>query len=57
MVAFIVIIGLGATLLIVSHHHDSLVAVVNSLLFGTLTLLILLSGWMTVSKVKDNLQA
>lgn len=51
-VAVIVIIGLGTTFFLVSLHHGSLISVVNSLLLGSLSLLILLIGWMAVSKAR-----
>lgn len=55
--AAIVIIGLATTFTLVTLHHQSLMAVVNSLLFGSLILLFLLGGWMAVTKAKDYLQA
>lgn len=53
----IVIIGLVATFALVYHFHNSLVAIINSLLLGSVSLLLLICGWMTVPKVKSYLQA
>lgn len=55
--AMIVIIGFSATLGLVYFYHDSLVAVINSLLLGVSSLLVLLGGWTVVSKAKNYLQA
>lgn len=57
LVAVIVIIGISATLTLVYLYHSSLVAVINSLLFGCVILLVLLSGWVTLVKTKQNVQA
>lgn len=53
IVGLLVIIGLSATLILVSLHHNSLVAVINSLLTGSISLLFLLCGWMAVSKLRN----
>lgn len=57
MAALLVVIGVAVTIVLVTLHHANLSALVNSLLFGSVALLILVISWMAVPKVKNYLQA
>jgi len=53
-IAFIAAAGLAITCGLVVANHGSLLAVVNSMLYGALALAALLAGWMVVVKFKIN---
>ena len=52
-IAVIAIMGLAVTCGLVGIHHDSLRAVVDSMLYGTCTMGILLAGWIGARKLKS----
>ncbi len=51
-IGFIAIIGLAVTCGLVGMNHDSLQAVVDSMLYGTLALAGLLGGWLVLKMLK-----